>query len=92
MCLQQGERDATLLLLPAAAAAVWCGCCICCLVRLLLHPRCCHSLVYPLRLRAPKGTALVVWAMAAAFCCCNGYMQVGGVGSRPGQLCDMQGE
>lgn len=36
-----------------------------------------RSLIYPLRMRGPKRTALVVWAMATAFCCWNGYIQVG---------------
>jgi 3-oxo-5-alpha-steroid 4-dehydrogenase 1 len=35
-----------------------------------------RSLVYPLRLRGGKRTALTVWAMATLFCCCNGFLQV----------------
>ena len=34
-----------------------------------------RSLIYPLRLRGGKRTALTVWAMAALFCCCNGFLQ-----------------
>lgn len=35
-----------------------------------------RSLVYPLLIRGGKGTALAVWAMAAAFCAWNGFLQV----------------
>lgn len=35
-----------------------------------------RALVYPWRLRAPKGTALLVWAMATTFCVWNGFVQV----------------
>eukprot|EP00775_Hariotina_reticulata_P009380 gene9380-9544_t len=33
------------------------------------------SLVYPILIRGGKGTALAVWAMAAAFCTWNGFLQ-----------------
>jgi hypothetical protein len=35
-----------------------------------------RSLIYPLRLRGGKRTALTVWAMAALFCSVNGFLQV----------------
>ncbi len=39
------------------------------------------SLVYPLRLKGPKPTPLVVMLMSLVYCLINGYLQAGGPGA-----------
>lgn len=66
-----------LLLFAAAPAALpqLGSPCSCLAATFLLHYTY-RSLIYPFRIRGGKGTALVVWAMAAGFCCWNGFIQV----------------